>query len=118
MGVMQLRKLMRNHTRVSPAAMRKMTEDDMVRELRACNVKESVIATALVVPEVIGAPDHEGVDEWSLCVFDMNGDHSEDLLVTNDKEFQGTFRACAMRALDFAQDNPDMQMRVVIERVC
>lgn len=66
--------------------------------------------------------DHEGQDEWYVCAFDENGDHSDNLLASPDGgingEFHGTFRECAMKASDFAAKNPELQLRVVIGRVC
>ena len=56
-------------------------------------------------------------DDWTLMIFDATQDQSDDLLETNGKEFQGSFRQCATRALDFVMDNTDLQMRVVIERI-
>lgn len=60
-------------------------------------------------------PDHDGLDEWMVSIFDFNGDQSEDLL---DAEFPLTFRECTMKASDFAAANPNLLLRVVIERVC
>jgi hypothetical protein len=88
------------------------------------NLKHTVIDN-MTVPELRAAvtgrqienpvPDHEGLDEWVVHVFDTNGDHSEDLL---DAEFPIPFIEAVSKAHEFAEENPEMQMRVVIERLC
>lgn len=67
---------------------------------------------------VADAPDHEGVDEWYVGVFDENGDHSDDLFERERGMYQGTFRQCVQEAGDFVARKPNMQLRVTIGRVC
>jgi hypothetical protein len=61
--------------------------------------------------------DYEGIDEWYVCAFDNNGDHSSDEMQEDDETRHGSFAWCVEQAATFISEHNNIQWRIVIERV-
>ncbi len=64
----------------------------------------------VVIPDVT---DHEGIDEWVMNLFDMNGDHFNPEV----ENYHGTYSACVLNAADFISRHKGMVIRVALERI-
>jgi hypothetical protein len=61
--------------------------------------------------------DYEGIDEWYVCAFDENGDHSSDEMMNDEETQHGSFAWCVEQAAKFISEHNTIQWRICIMRV-